>query len=157
MIAQTNQEAIIGIIKTAVLALGAVGTLGVAGFFALGQYSKSGSAPGVAGGSLAPCPDRPNCVSSEAGTDTAKRVEPLPLATWDALPATIAEMGGTITLHESDYIAAEFTSATFGFVDDLELRRTDEAVQVRSASRVGYSDGGVNKARVAQLRDKLPQ
>ena len=72
-------------------------------------------------------------------------------STWQLLgPASrLAQRG--------DYIAAEFTSATFGFVDDLELRRTDEAVQVRSASRVGYSDGGVNKARVAELRDKLPQ
>ena len=80
---------------------------------------------------------------------------PLPLDSWDQLETVITGLGGTITVSTPDYIAAEFTSDTFGFVDDLELRRTNEAVQVRSASRVGYSDGGVNKARVAQLREKL--
>lgn len=145
------QEAIIGIIKTTVLALGAVGTLGVAGFFALGQYSKSGSAPGLVDGSLAPCPDSPNCVSSEPGTPEEKSVTPLPLDSWDRLETVITALGGTITVSTPDYIAAEFTSDTFGFVDDLELRRAADVVHVRSASRVGYSDGGVNAARVARL------
>lgn len=145
------------IIKSSVLTLGVLGILGVGAFIGLGQYSKSGSAPGLTNGSLAPCPDSPNCVSSEAGTPPEKQVEPLALSAWEALPAAIAAMGGTITRQDADYIAAEFTSATFGFVDDLELRLTDTDVQVRSASRVGYSDRGVNAARVAELRETLAQ
>lgn len=144
-----------GIIKTTTLTLGVLGVLGVGAFIGLGQYSKTGSAPGLVDGSLAPCPDSPNCVSSEPGTAPEKQVEPLALSDWEALPAAIAAMGGTITHQDGDYIAAEFTSATFGFVDDLELRRTEQDVQIRSASRVGYSDRGVNAARVAELREKL--
>lgn len=144
-----------GLIRNTLVTLAGIGALGVGGFFALGQYSQGGTAPGVSGGSLAPCPDSPNCVSSEEGTAADKRVEPFAPEVWDALPAQIAEMGGTVTRQEEDYIAAEFTSSTFGFVDDLELRKSPDAVHVRSASRVGYSDGGVNAARVRKLREAL--
>ncbi|QIQ85903.1 DUF1499 domain-containing protein [Erythrobacter sp.] len=143
------------IIRTGAFALIGLAVLGAGGFAALGQYSKRGSAPGLTGGTLAPCPASPNCVSSEAGTEAAKRVEPLASASWDALPGAIAAMGGQVTRREDGYIAAEFTSRVFGFVDDLELRRGEDAVHVRSASRVGHSDNGVNAARVAQLRSRL--
>lgn len=144
-----------GIIRTSAAALIGIAALGLGGLAALAQYSKRGSAPGLVGGVLAPCPDSPNCVSSEPGTAPGKAVAPLAPETWAALPAAIAQMGGSITRHESDYLAAQFASATFGFVDDLELRRTAEAVHVRSASRVGYSDNGANAARVAELRARL--
>ncbi|MHA7818543.1 MAG: DUF1499 domain-containing protein [Erythrobacter sp.] len=144
-----------GLIRNAFFTLAGLGALGVGGFFALGQYSQSGTAPGVSGGSLAPCPDSPNCVSSEEGTAPEKRVDPFAQEDWKELPAQIARLGGTVTRQDEDYIAAEFTSQTFGFVDDLELRRSPDAVHVRSASRVGYSDRGVNAARVAKLREAL--
>ena len=144
-----------GKIRTAIITLAGLGVLGGAGFFALGQYSQGGTAPGLVNGTLAPCPDTPNCVSSEAGTAPEKLVEPFSPEVWEALPDAIAAMGGEVTRSEDDYLAAEFTSATFGFVDDLELRKADDSVQVRSASRVGYSDRGVNAARVAELRRRL--
>ncbi|MEE4339731.1 DUF1499 domain-containing protein [Erythrobacter sp.] len=143
------------IIRTGTVTLIGLAALAVGGFAALGQYSKRGSAPGRVNGALAPCPDSPNCVSSEAGTAPARRTPPLPLENWEVLPGAIAEMGGTVTRQEADYIAAEFTSRTFGFVDDLELRRAEDAVHVRSASRVGHSDNGVNAARVEDLRARL--
>ncbi|MEM8918443.1 MAG: DUF1499 domain-containing protein [Pseudomonadota bacterium] len=129
--------------------------VGIGGFVFLAQSSQGGSAPGLAAGTLLACPDAPNCVSSEMETPADKAVEPLPLGSWAALPGAVAEMGGTLTVHEDDYIAAEFSSDTFGFVDDLELRLDKEAIQVRSASRVGYSDAGVNAARVSALRKML--
>lgn len=104
------------------------------------------------------CPATPNCVSSLAeGPQHA--VEPIALGgdardAWrqlrviiDGLPRT------TITVDESSYLAAECTSRFFGFVDDLEFRLDSEAglIQVRSASRVGYSDLGVNRRRVEQI------
>ena len=139
------------------LGLGLVGLAAAAtgGFFVLRQQSQKGSAPGLVDGSLAPCPSSPNCVSSEADTPEEKRVEPLPIESWDALPGILADMGGEIKASSEAYVAAEFTSATFGFVDDLELRRAENAVHVRSASRVGYSDRGVNAARVAELRERI--
>jgi len=57
----------------------------------------------------------------------------------------------------SDYLHAECRSAWFGFVDDLELhlRPSEASIAVRSASRLGYSDLGVNRRRVEDLRASL--
>lgn len=129
--------------------------LGIIAFAFLGMQSRSGTAPGLTDGQLAACPASPNCVSSEAGTAADKAVDPLPLAAWAALPGLIEEMGGEVTAQTDAYIASEFSSSLFGFVDDVEFRLTGSEVQVRSASRVGHSDAGVNAARVAALRDKL--
>ena len=128
------------------------------GMFVLGQASQRGAAPGIVRGTLVPCPaNTSNCVSSEAGTPDGKRVDPFPLESWETLPAVIEEMGGKIISRTDGYIAASFTSDVFGFVDDLELRKDEDAVQVRSASRVGYSDAGVNAARVEKLKDAVFQ
>ena len=66
----------------------------------------------------------------------------------------VAAMDGKIQTTDKTYIAATFSSAIFGFVDDLEIRIADDEgiIHVRSASRVGYSDGGVNRTRVETLR-----
>ncbi|WP_199796957.1 DUF1499 domain-containing protein [Erythrobacter sp. NAP1] len=137
--------------------LAGLGALGIGGFFTLGLVSQDGSAPGLVDGRLTPCPDSPNCVSSEEGTSAEKSVEPLPPGAWDEVPQAIEEMGGTVTTNTSDYIAAEFKSSFFGFVDDVEFRKGDDGVHVRSASRVGYSDGGVNGERVKALRRALSE
>ncbi len=52
------------------------------------------------------------------------------------------------------YIHAEFASAMFRFVDDVEFYFEDSRniIHVRSASRVGYSDMGVNRKRIEQVR-----
>lgn len=139
-----------GLIGIVVLAL-----LGVAAFAFLGMQSRRGSAPGLTNGLLTACPDSPNCVSSEAGTSDEKIVDPLPLAAWESLPTLIAEMGGQVTTQDDGYLASEFKSSLFGFVDDVEFRRTETDIQVRSGSRVGHSDAGVNSARIAELREKL--
>ncbi len=129
--------------------------LGLGAFVYLGQSSQNGTAPGLVAGQLAPCPDSPNCVSSEAGTSDEKLVDMLDAGTWGAIPGAITEMGGVMTVTEESYFAAEFTSATFGFVDDVEFRLSEEGVHVRSGSRVGHSDAGVNAARIAELRGNL--
>ncbi len=56
-----------------------------------------------------------------------------------------------VTASES-YLHAEFRSAVFRFVDDVEFLVQDHVIQVRSASRLGYSDLGVNRKRVEALR-----
>jgi uncharacterized protein (DUF1499 family) len=63
-------------------------------------------------------------------------------------------MGGSINVEKADYLAATFTSSIFRFVDDLEIRvDTDKnQVQLRSASRVGRGDGGVNRKRIERLK-----
>jgi uncharacterized protein (DUF1499 family) len=118
-----------------------------------------------AAGRLRPCPDSPNCVNSdEAGRSSS--IEPLALAALgvepDAALARVAEAieatprARVVTL-EGDYLHAEYTSALFRFVDDLEVRLDREAgvLHLRSASRVGHSDLGANAARVEDLRRRL--
>lgn len=142
-------------LKVIILVIVFLALIGGGGFFYLGVSSQSGSAPGLVEGRLAPCPDKPNCVSSEAGTTAEKSVSTLPGDTWDKLPETIEAMGGTVIKRSGSYIATEFKSKVFGFVDDVEFRKSDDGVHVRSASRVGHSDAGVNAKRVAELREML--
>jgi uncharacterized protein (DUF1499 family) len=72
------------------------------------------------------------------------------------LVATIKDMGGIFQYAKDNYIAATFSSSIFGFVDDLEIRidTNQRVMHFRSASRVGYGDGGVNRKRV-ELFKKL--
>lgn len=144
-----------GILKALIFGVLGLAVLGAAAFFVLGLVSQGGSAPGLVEGRLSPCPDSPNCVSSEEGTAPDKATDPLASEAWDKLADTVASQGGTITSEGEDYISAEFKSAVFGFVDDVEFRRGEDAVHIRSASRVGYSDAGANAARVAALREAL--
>ena len=114
-------------------------------------------------GKLRPCPSSPNCVSSE-GDRPSSRVEPLtfkgsPERVWDNLKETIREMGGKIQEEHDGYLWATFTSRVFRFVDDVEFRMvpSDGIIHVRSGSRVGYSDLGVNRKRVEKLRAGFDQ
>jgi uncharacterized protein (DUF1499 family) len=109
-------------------------------------------------GRLRACPDSPNCVSSENDSPSS-RVEPLtfqgqPEKAWSDLKETVRELGGEIQEEHEGYFWATFTSRVFRFVDDVEFRMvsTDGIVHVRSGSRVGYSDLGVNRRRVEKLR-----
>jgi len=56
-----------------------------------------------------------------------------------------------------DYIHASFKSRIFGFVDDVEFLFNDakKMIHIRSASRVGYYDFGVNRRRAEKLRKAL--
>ena len=133
-----------------------IAILGVAiMFFLLGLKSQKGSAPGLKNGRLSPCSSKPNCVSSESDTQPEKVVAPLDTTMAKAKNA-ILETGGTIVTETDDYIAATYMSKIYKFVDDVELRDSgDGAVHIRSASRVGYSDRGVNRKRVAAIRAAL--
>jgi len=109
-------------------------------------------------GRLRPCPSRPNCVSSESDS-TSSRIEPLsfqgrPEKAWGGLKETIREMGGEILEEHDGYLWATFTTKLLRFVDDVEFRMvsTDGIIHVRSGSRVGYSDLGVNRRRMEKLR-----
>ncbi len=114
-------------------------------------------------GRLRTCPDSPNCVSSESDR-ASSRVEPLtfqgpPGKAWNDLKETIREMGGRIQEDRDGYLWATFTSRVFRFVDDVEFRMVSAngMIHVRSASRVGYSDLGVNRRRVEKLRTLFNQ
>ena len=125
--------------------------------------SQSGEAHGLAEGRLKQCPDKPNCVCSEFESDPVHYIEPLVMAAGDAahvlprLKTNVREMGGSIQVEETDYLAATFTSSVFRFVDDLEIRIDTglKTIHLRSASRVGHGDGGVNRKRVERLKNSF--
>jgi uncharacterized protein (DUF1499 family) len=60
----------------------------------------------------------------------------------------------TVIAEEGGYLYAEYKSALMGYVDDVELLLDDKTrlVHVRSASRLGRSDFGVNRKRIEELR-----
>ena len=64
----------------------------------------------------------------------------------------IEATGGTITSRSDDYLSATYMSRLFKFVDDVEVRQDGAFCQIRSSSRVGYSDRGVNRKRVETIR-----
>ena len=129
-------------------------------------FSCTGTRPttlGLVHSHLARCPDSPNCVSSEA-TDPKHAILPFELVVpseeaWRLARLAVSSLARTQIITETDnYLHAECRSALFGFVDDLELHlMTDSVISVRSASRLGYSDMGVNRRRIEHLRLKLAE
>ena len=143
--------------KIVVLIIAALLILGVGFFAVLSIKSRTGNAPGLVDGMLAACPASPNCVLSEAHSDDDHRIDPLPLSVWDKLPDILSKEGGVVVKITDDYIASEFSTPLMKYVDDVEFRKANDVVHVRSASRVGHSDLGANRERIEALRAKLGQ
>ncbi len=126
-------------------------------------WGCSGSRPvnlGVKQGQFAVCPSSPNCVSSQAdSSDSEHYVKPLAYVgtlpeARDRLKDILISLPRTHIVRETDlYLHVEFASALMGFVDDVEFFfGQEQQVDVRSASRLGYSDFGVNRKRIEQIR-----
>ena len=117
---------------------------------------------GVADGKLAPCPPTPNCVHTADGVpEGVRRITLDPQATyvWEKVQDVVAQMPRMMVITSTDsYLHAEETSRIFRYVDDLELfwlsDKRSELV-VRSASRLGRGDLGVNRRRVERFRRAL--
>jgi len=111
------------------------------------------------------CEDERHCVSSFDSKSSAY-VAPLdrgdiPLGEYltNVVRAIVALKGKIRHVEEVEegYIHAEFRSSLFGFVDDLEVKGSlsHSVVHIRSVSRVGVSDLGVNRKRVESLRKQV--
>ena len=109
------------------------------------------------GGRLTECPGSPNCVSSQA-VGEGHRIEPFvfsddPAQAFARLKQTLARRGDTTIIEERPgYLRVEFRTTLF--VDDGEflLDVRQRLIQVRSASRLGYSDLGKNRSRLEEIR-----
>ncbi|HEX4843842.1 MAG TPA: DUF1499 domain-containing protein [Limnobacter sp.] len=149
--------------KKAFGAIVVLAMLTAAVFFGLGMYSQTGSPPGLQDGKLRPCPNSPNCVSSESAPSDDHAIAAISLSVPSGADPMIKVrdvvkfMGGEVLEGTDTYLATTFTSAIFGFVDDVEFRldQGSNLIHVRSASRVGYSDFNANKQRVEQIRHLL--
>jgi uncharacterized protein (DUF1499 family) len=111
---------------------------------------------GVTNGRFAPCRRTPNCVSSQADpADIEHYTAPIPFG-GDAMGAVRKALAAmprvTIVSEKPNYLYAEFRSRLLGYVDDVEFFFDGSAIQVRSASRLGRRDFGVNRRRVERLR-----
>ena len=115
---------------------------------------------GVTDGRLAPCPSSPNCVSSFAA-DSRHKITPLafsgaPQAAFDRLKKVLADRSDTKIIEEKPgYLRVAFH--TLLFVDDGEFLLGKDHIDVRSASRLGYSDLGKNRKRMESIRKAFEQ
>ncbi len=113
---------------------------------------------------LPSCPNSPNCVSSQATTD-GHFIAPFKItgtveAAWAALKKALVSQNRTVITSETEgALHAEATSLVFRFVDDIDviLDKSAGLIHIRSASRTGYGDFGVNRKRVEMLRAQLQQ
>ena len=123
----------------------------------------SGTPPtnlGVTNKQLATCPDSPNCVSSFADkNDSVHFIEPIHYKSIATIRAKLekaitSSANATIIKSEPRYIYAEFQSRLMKYIDDVEfyISADQQVIHVRSASRLGYGDLGVNRKRIDALR-----
>jgi len=128
-------------------------------FIYLGFKSQNGSAPGLVDSRLTPCPNKPNCICTEFPNHKLHYANAINYneLNLDKISEAIQSIGGTITIHKDNYIAATFTSRLFKYVDDFELRIDTEnkLIHIRSASRVGNSDMGINLKRIENFKEKF--
>lgn len=145
--------------RIAIYLVAAAVALGLGLFIYLSIDSRRARETGLLNGRLRSCPGTPNCVASEdSGKDSY--IEPLefsgePGAAWEHAKEALTGLGGRIEKDTGDYLWATFRSRIWRFVDDTELRldAAGKVIHVRSASRVGKGDLGVNRKRVERLRN----
>jgi uncharacterized protein (DUF1499 family) len=126
----------------------------------------AGSRPknlGVQAGKLKPCPNKPNCVSSQVEASDSHYIAPLAFSgsASDAImriKKIIAGQERTQLISEApNYLYAEFKSKLMGYVDDVEFYADENArlIHVRSASRLGYRDFNVNRERIKAIHEQF--
>ena len=127
---------------------------------------------GMATGQLLACPATPNCVNSKS-LDAEHRITPLTYTSsaedaFNTLKTVVQSFkqsaiaparSQSFAQETGNYIYAEFTIPVVGFVDDVEflLDKDAQVIHVRSASRLGESDLGVNRKRIETIRAKFNQ
>ena len=149
----TNMKSVQGILSF---------VIGLAALTQTPLAEANGPSSSLEGSTLQLCPDRPNCVSSQAN-DQRQSVIPFSFTkeaneVVTTLVSIVSQMERTTIVSQTPtYLHVEFRSRIFRFVDDVEFKIDVETrtVQVRSASRIGYSDWGVNRKRVEDLRNRV--
>ncbi|VAW70751.1 hypothetical protein MNBD_GAMMA09-2468 [hydrothermal vent metagenome] len=156
--------------KIALIIIAALVVITLAYFIFLGFKSHSGKPAGLIKNQLAPCAKKPNCICTEYPNDTSHYTDAIhytdeSVATViQAVKTSIKKTGGVITRlpdtgKQNHYIAANYTSTIFRYIDDFEVRIDNEnqRIHIRSASRVGHSDMGANLKRIKRFKNELIQ
>lgn len=135
---------------------------GAVGLFLLSLTAERPTNLGVHSGRLTACPETPNCVSSQS-EDREHWIAPISVpasnvSAIEVLAEIVRSMPRTMVVEQTnDYLRVEFRSRIFRFCDDVEFLFEPQSsrVHVRSASRVGHSDLGVNRERIELIRRKF--
>ncbi len=122
--------------------------------------AKSKKRIGIVDGKFYPCPNTPNCVSTQA-LDNQHKIDPIQYSgslseAKEKIVKIINSLKRSkIITDKENYIHAEFRTATFRFVDDVEFLfdDSDKVIHFRSRARLGYSDMGVNRKRMENIRN----
>lgn len=143
--------------------------LNVIGLFLAVLLQSCGGAPsvatGIVEGKLGTCPDKPNCVSS-FNTDPEHFIKPIAVKentireAYDLMEKILkAQTRASVLVKTENYLHVVYVSAVFRFEDDVELFFDEKNMKIhlRSASRRGHSDFGVNRKRLESLRFKYMQ
>ncbi len=144
--------------KSALLVASGLVLVPVVGLALLSAFSRRPLNLGAVDGRLAPCPNSPNCVSTQAD-DAEHRMPPMafsgsPDDALQKLKAIVTSRPRTkLVAEKENYLHVEFTSALFRFVDDVEflIDESSGKIHFRSASRAGYGDLGVNRKRMEAI------
>jgi len=144
-----------------VVVLGLYALLRFAVMFASGTPATRGIETKDGNKQLGDCSSKPNCQGSQSSRKS-QTVDALPL-TQDAslaLPTintAMSEFGATIVSTQDNYLHATFKTPLMGYIDDVEflVDAANNAVHIRSASRLGHSDLGANKKRIDKIRAHL--
>ena len=151
--------------KTIIIILSLVLLTGLIYFIYLGFKSQSGVANGIVNNQLSPCPDTPNCISTEFEDDSSHYTDAIKYTAenneniMQTIIEVIKETDGSVIKTDTDYISATYTSSIFRYVDDFEIRldKDNQLIQIRSASRVGRSDFGANLKRINHFKNRLSE
>ncbi|MDQ7001983.1 MAG: DUF1499 domain-containing protein [Ghiorsea sp.] len=148
--------------KTILFAVTALAALGLVAYIVMAVLSqKMPSDLGLQDGVLRPCPESPNCLCSEAHTKHDDMHYTAPIqgdkTMWLTLKIELEEQGGELVTHNNDYLHFTFSTPIMHYVDDVELRfdEASQLIHIRSASRIGRSDFGVNRARIKAIKQAL--
>ncbi|MBZ9687198.1 DUF1499 domain-containing protein [Clostridium estertheticum] len=139
------------------------GVIGVMGAIVIYMVVKNNLTPnnlGVTNGKLAQMPNKPNAVSSQT-EEKDKKVEPLEFKgnlndSKQQMIKVIENYGNAkIVKNDTNYIYVVFTTGIMKYHDDVEFYfdESKKLIQIRSASRIGYSDMGLNRERYNKLRE----
>ena len=113
---------------------------------------------------LEPCPNSPNCVSSQS-RDPSHQIPPVRFSiasekAWNTWKELIQAQRNLVTFDADRFhLKATFATPIFRFKDQVTclLDQESRIIHVRSASNLGYWDLGVNRRRIEHLRSAFDQ
>ena len=139
------------------------GVLSAMGVIIIYMFVKNNLSPnylGVNGGMLAKMPKTPNAVSSQT-EEKDKKVEALEFkgnlvdSKKQVIKAIESYGNAKIIKNETNYIYVVVTTGIMKYHDDVEFYfdESKKLIQIRSASRIGYSDMGLNRERYNKIKE----